>query len=58
LPQPKEGKKTQILRQSRDSVNEYEADEFEKEDTVQMGEPQKPIIRQEKGRNQNKMQEK
>ena len=26
-------------RESRDSVNEYEADEFEKEDLVQMAEP-------------------
>ena len=46
-----------VRRESHDS-NEYSADEFEKDDIVQMGEPQKPIIRQEKGRNQSKMQEK
>ena len=28
-----------VRRQSRDSANEYEADEFEKEDLVQMAEP-------------------
>ena len=28
-----------------DSVNEYEADEFEKEDLVQMAEPQKPVMK-------------
>ena len=32
-------------RDSADSVNEYEADEFEKEDLVQMAEPQKPVMK-------------
>ena len=30
---------------ANDSANEYEADEFEKEDLVQMAEPQKPVMK-------------
>lgn len=51
-PSPQARDSNQKIRQaSRDSANEYEADEFEKDDLVQMGEPQKPIMRREKGRN-------
>ena len=51
-PSPPARESPQKIRQaSRDSANEYDADEFEKEDLVQMGEPQKPIMRREKGRN-------
>ena len=32
-------------RDSVDSANEYEADEFEKEDLVEMAEPQKPVMK-------------
>ncbi len=39
-------------RESTESINEYEAEEFEKDDIVQMAEPQKPKIRPLKNRNQ------
>ena len=39
------------IRRESESMNEYDADEFEKEDLVQMAEPSKPIITQPKGRN-------
>lgn len=42
-----------IRRQSVDSVGDYEADEFEKEDLVQIAEPQKSNVRGVKGRNAN-----
>ena len=45
-------------RDSHDSANEYEADEFEKEDLVQMAEPQRPVMRQGQGRNIEKLQDK
>ena len=40
-----------VRRESTESVNEYEAEEFEKDDIVQMAEPQKPKMRPLKNRN-------
>ena len=48
----KESVLSNIQRESAaESGGEYDADEFEKDDLVEMAEPQKPNMRPPKGRN-------
>lgn len=55
----KESVLSNAIRRDSESVNEYDADEFEKEDLVQMAEPQKPTVVRQKGRNpEHKIHEK
>jgi hypothetical protein len=46
------------IRRDSESVNEYEADEFEKEDLVQMGEPKRVVRPAQGGRNPQMIAEK